>query len=71
MNGYFQLVITPKGTGIKVFAPTDGGDALNFTDVRDYLEDKKIEYDLTVLNEAVANADGNVVLINNAQILPE
>ena len=45
MNGYFQLVITPKGTGIKVFAPTDGGDALNFTDVRDYLEDKKIEYD--------------------------
>ena len=37
MNGYFQLVITPKGTGIRVFPPTDGGDALNVNDVRDYL----------------------------------
>ena len=71
MNGYFQLVITPKGTGIKVFAPTDGGDALNYSDVRDYLEDKNIEFDMSVVNEAVANADGNVVLINGAQILPE
>ena len=71
MNGYFQLVITPKGTGIKVFAPTDGGEALRVNDVIDYLEDRKIQYNSVVLNDAVSNADGNVVLINDAQILPE
>ncbi|MBE5826794.1 MAG: DUF342 domain-containing protein [Butyrivibrio sp.] len=71
MNGYFQLVITPKGTGIKVYAPTDGGDPLNVNDVRDYLDDRKIQYDVVVINDAVTKADESVVLFNDAQILPE
>ncbi len=71
MNGYFQLVITPKGTGIRVFPPTDGGDALNVNDVRDYLEDRKIQYDVVVLNEAVTKAEDDVVIISEAKILPE
>jgi uncharacterized protein (DUF342 family) len=71
MNGYFQLVITPKGTGIKVFAPTDGGEPLNVNDVRDYLEDRKIQYDVVVLNDAVTKADASVVIISEAQIMPE
>ena len=44
MNGYFQLVVTPKGTGIRVYAPTDGGQPLNVNDVRDYLDDRKIQF---------------------------
>ncbi len=71
MNGYFQLVITPKGTGIKVFPPTEGGEPLNVNDVRDYLEDRKIQYDVVLVNEAVTNADGNVVIFSQAQVLPE
>jgi hypothetical protein len=57
MNGYFQLVITPKGTGIKVFPPTDGGEPLNVNDVRDYLDDRKIEYDVVLINDAVTKAE--------------
>ena len=71
MNGYFQLVISEQGTGIRVFAPTDGGDPLNVNDVRDYLYDRKIEYDVVVVNDAVTNADGSVVIFSQAQILPE
>ncbi len=71
MNGYFQLVITPKGTGIKVFAPTDGGEPLNVNDVRDYLDDRKIEHDVVIINDAVTKAEGNVVIFTQAQILPE
>ncbi len=71
MNGYFQLVITPKGTGIKVFPPTDGGEPLNVNDVRDYLDDRKIQHDVVVINDAVTKAEGNVVIFTQAQVLPE
>ena len=71
MNGYFQLVITPKGTGIKVFAPTDGGEPLKVNDVRDYLDERKIQYDVVAINDAVTKAEESVVLITDAQILPE
>ncbi len=71
MNGYFQLVITPKGTGIRVYAPTDGDEPLNVNDVRDYLEDRKIQHDVVVLNEAVTKATGEVVIISQEAILPE
>ncbi|WP_034452286.1 DUF342 domain-containing protein [Butyrivibrio sp. AE2032] len=71
MNGYFQMVITPKGTGIKVFAPTEDGQPLNVNDVRDYLDDRKIQYDVVIINEAVTKADGEVVMFTEAQMLPE
>lgn len=71
MNGYFQLVITEQGTGIKVYPPTDDGTPLNVNDVRDYLDDHKIEYDVVVINDAVTNAADDVVIFTSAKILPE
>ena len=71
MNSYFQLVITPKGTGIRVFPPSDGGEKLNVNDVRDYLDERKIEYDVVVINDAVTKADGEVVMFNQTQVSPE
>lgn len=71
MNGYFQLVITPKGTGIRVYAPTGDGSPLHVNDVRDYLDDRKIQYDVVVINDAVTKADESVVIFTPAQILPE
>ena len=71
MHGYFQLVITDKGTGIRVFPPTNGDEALDVNVVREYLEDRKIQYDVVVLNEAVTKAEDDVVIISEAKILPE
>lgn len=70
MNGYFRLVITEKGTGIKVFAPTDGGAVLDVNTVRDYLDDQKIEYDVVIVNEAVEQATGETVIFSAAKIMP-
>ena len=71
MNGYFQLVISDKGTGVKVFAPTDGGTAITTPDVREYMDKHNITYDLVSLDEAVKKSDGTPVMVNNTKIMPE
>ncbi len=72
MNGYFQLVVTDEGTGIRVYTPTEDGVPLDVNMVRDYLDDRKIEYDVVKINEAVTNADNeSVVIITEAKLLPE
>lgn len=72
MDGYFQLVITENGTGIRIFDPTDGGVPLDVNLVRDYLDDKKIQYDVVKINEAVSNHQGDeVIIFAKEKILPE
>ena len=71
MNGYFQLVVVPNGTGVKVFAPTDGGRAITVTDIREYLDQRSISYDVVKLDEAIQKADGSAVLFNGQKIMPE
>ena len=71
MNSFFQLVITDTGTGIRIFPATEGGEQLFIGDVRDYLEDRAIEYDLVKLNDAVNAATGEVVMIYNRPVYPE
>ena len=68
----FQLVVTEEGTGIRVYTPTEDGAALDVNIVRDYLDDRKIEYDVVKVNEAVTNADNeSVVIFSQAKVLPE
>lgn len=71
MNSYFQLVITDRATGIRVIPATDGGDALLINDVREYLDERGIEYDLIRLNDAVTAANGVVVPLCNRPVYPE
>ena len=71
MNGYFQLVTTQQGTGIRVYAPTDGGEPLQVEEALKYLDFRKIEYDVVSVNNAVKNADGQVVLFTTSQLRPE
>ena len=71
MNGYFQLVNTPQGTGIRIYAPTDGDKSLNVNDVREYLDERKIQYDVIKLNDAVNKSDANVYVFTETQVHPE
>ena len=71
MNGYFQLMITDQGTGIKVFAATDGGISITTPGIREYLDQRGISYDLVALDQAVGKADGNVQIISPNKIMPE
>lgn len=71
MNSYFQLVTMPTSTGIKVFPPTDDGDPLDYDDVKEYLEERGIGYRPAVLNDAINEARGDVVILNDTAAYPE
>lgn len=67
MNGYFRLVNETTKTSIKLFPPTDGGSALAFNEVAEYLTLKDIMYDRIALNKAVEEAakESTVLLLEN------
>lgn len=52
-NGYFKLVNTSGGFGIKVFPPQDGGEDIKIVELVHYLDELGIGYDLTSLRQAV------------------
>lgn len=69
-NGYFQLICGNSGTGLKIFAPVDGGTPVNMKEVVEYLTRYGIVYDAAVLNkvvqEALSSPNGEAqVILNN------
>ena len=52
-NGYFQLVNTRTGYGIKCVPPEEGGEAIRINEVMDYLGARNLVYDLSMLKNAV------------------
>lgn len=38
MNGYFQLEVQSEGVFVKIYPPTEGGEAVNIKELMDYLE---------------------------------
>ncbi len=71
MNGYFQLVMTPNSTGIRVYPATDGGSKLKYDDVKEYLEDRSIRFTPAVLNDAINEAAEKVVILCDDTSFPE
>ena len=71
MNGYFQLICNRNETGIKVFPPTDGGEGLHYDDVKEYLDNRDISFVPAVLNDALTEATGEFVALNENMCYPE
>ncbi len=57
MNGYFQLVKTEKGYGLKLMPPTNGGENIRIVEVIDYLDSNNLVYDLSVLKEKIESGE--------------
>ncbi len=53
MNGYFKLITKETQTGVMLYAPTEGGAAIDLKELTAYLERVKVPYDIKVLNEAL------------------
>ncbi len=60
-NGYFQLVSTRTGFGIKCIPPEDGGETIRIGEVMDYLGVRNLVYDLSVLKNVI-NADTEQIM---------
>ena len=71
MNGYFQLVTEGYETGIRIFAPTDGGDPVSYDDVKEYLDERSVSFAPAVLNDAISEPDGGYVTLNESMSYPE
>jgi len=50
-NAYFQLIIDESGTWVKLIPEEDGGESLNFSELKEYLELRRIPYDTDALYE--------------------
>ena len=53
MNGYFQLEMTPQGTILHIYKPTNQGEPININEMADYLTKKGIAFDIADLNKKV------------------
>lgn len=68
MNGYFQLVYNEMGTWLRLIPPTDGGEPIKMGELMEYLDLKKVEYELAALNAAVTTLKKEIVVsLNNKQ----
>ncbi len=71
MNGYFKVLSDPKGTFLQLFAPTDGGEAVQLKEIIQYLNEKKITFDLKQLNDGVASGSyDKPIFLSSAKLLP-
>lgn len=52
-NGYFQLVKTTNGYGVRLFPPVDGGENIYIAELLHYLDDANLSYDKGALKRAV------------------
>ena len=71
MNAYFQLMADGDVTKLRLVPPTDGGAQLQLSDVIDYLNFHKINFEIPPLNEAVRDLDTEkVVTLCNEKLIP-
>lgn len=52
-NGYFQLVKTPNGFGVKLVPPIGGGADIRVSEMLHYLDGENIKYELSALKKAL------------------
>lgn len=61
-NGYFQLVKTTDGFGVRLFPSCDGGNGVQISELMHYLDELGINYNLSAIKA--------VVMENTAQVCP-
>ena len=71
VNGYFQLVNTQKGFGVKCVPPKEGGENVPLSELIDYLGARSIAYDISALSKAVNAGTVQVVPLGMGECPPE
>lgn len=70
-NGYFQLIIKPVGTYLKLHPAVDDGEPIRFEEVMSYLLRQRISgYPMADLNKAVKDGKETEVKLLNETIFP-
>lgn len=62
MNAQFRVICGGDSTMLKLIPATDGGESINVSDVVDYLNFNKIDFQLPTLNAAIASLDSETTI---------
>lgn len=62
-NGYFKLVNTPSGFGIKLVPPSDGGEEIRVSEMLRYLDAENIRYELSAIKKILDENKEQVCLL--------
>lgn len=62
-NGYFKLVSTPEGFGVRLFPCLDGGEPVRILELINYLDRDQIPYELDTLKTAIESNEDKVVFL--------
>ncbi|MBQ9136079.1 MAG: DUF342 domain-containing protein [Lachnospiraceae bacterium] len=60
-NGYFRLVSRGAGYGLEIKAPDKSGESVRIGEVTDYLTQKNVVCDLSVLKNAIAEGKNTII----------
>lgn len=72
MNGYFQLIVGQGKTGLMLYPPTDGGEAIDSQELLQYLAVKQIPYDARAIGVALVGlSEPTEVTLNLESRFPE
>ncbi|MDF2589394.1 MAG: hypothetical protein K0S41_3235 [Anaerocolumna sp.] len=73
-NGFFQLVLKPEGTFLKLFPAVGNGQSITYDEINNYLSDKHIyDYDVSALGKAIelSKQQQAEVKLLSVTVLPE
>ncbi|MGN1145800.1 MAG: DUF342 domain-containing protein, partial [Acetatifactor sp.] len=66
-NGYFQLVETTGGFGIRLVPPNEGGESVRIAEVMRYLDNAKMNYDVATLQKAITEGKDTVCFLGSGE----
>lgn len=66
-NGYFQLVKTPGGFGVRLIPPVDGGEEIRISELMHYLDSENVVYDTASLKRAVEGKSNTVCFLGTGE----
>ncbi len=70
-NGYFQLLIKDDGTYINIYGAIDGGEAVFYDEISNYLSDKKIyDFDKIMIGRALTTLKDQEQVKVSPQVIP-
>ncbi len=71
VNGYFKLVNIPNGFGVKCVPPKDGGEAIQISELMEYLEKRGISCDAAKIKKALGADTAQTVMLGPGSCPPE
>ena len=66
-NGFFKIVKTPKGYGLAIYAPKDGGEAVRGQELVNYLDLNGISFDAGKVKDALVSTEDTVIELGTGE----